>query len=114
MNTSNESAKIFEALSSTPRRLILSYLAETTLTSGQIAERFEMTRPALTKHLKLLENAGLVRSEKRGQYVHYSLSEQNLVNTLVNFAANFCPQGSPLKKESKRISEQKSASETDL
>jgi len=114
MNTSNESAKIFEALSSTPRRLILSYLAETTLTSGQIAERFEMTRPALTKHLKLLENAGLVRSEKRGQYVHYSLSEQNLVNTLVNFAANFCPQGSPLKKESKRISKQKSASETDL
>lgn len=70
-----------------------------------------MTRPALSKHLKLLESAGLVRSEKRGQYVYYSLSEQNLVNTLVNFAANFCPQGSPLKKESKRLSEEKAGSD---
>lgn len=111
MNSNNESAKVFEALSSTPRRLILSYLSETSLTSGQIAERFEMTRPALSKHLKLLESAGLVRSEKRGQYVYYSLSEQNLVNTLVNFAANFCPQGSPLKKESKRLSEEKAGSD---
>lgn len=103
MSDNNDSAKIFEALSSTPRRLILSYLSETSLTSGEIAERFDMSRPALTKHLKLLESAGLVRGEKRGQYVHYSLTEQNLVNTLVNFAANFCPQGSPLKKESKRL-----------
>lgn len=107
MSNHTESAKVFEALSSTPRRLILSYLSETSLTSGEIAERFEMSRPALTKHLKLLESAGLVSSEKRGQYVHYSLTEQNLVNTLVNFAANFCPQGSPLKKESKRLAKKR-------
>ena len=103
MSDSADSARVFEALSSTPRRLILSYLSEVSLTSGEIAERFSMSRPALSKHLKLLESAGLVRSEKHGQYVHYSLTEDNLVNTLVNFAANFCPQGSPLKKESKRI-----------
>ena len=41
---------------------------------------------------------------KQGQFVHYSITEDNLVNTLVNFTANFCPKGSPLKKESKRIS----------
>jgi ArsR family transcriptional regulator len=103
MSDSKKSAKIFEALSSTPRRLILSYLSETSLTSGEIAEKFDMSRPALTKHLKLLESAGLVESIKKGQYVHYSVTEDNLVNTLVNFAANFCPQGSPLKKESKRL-----------
>ena len=76
------------------------------MTSGEIAEKFDMSRPALTKHLKVLENAGLVEAQKQGQYVHYSITEDNLVNTLVNFAANFCPQGSPLKKESKRISEE--------
>lgn len=107
MNDSKQSAKVFEALSSTPRRLILSYLSETSLTSGEIAEKFEMSRPALTKHLKLLESAGLVDSVKKGQYVHYSVTEDNLVNTLVNFAANFCPQGSPLKKESKRLAQAK-------
>jgi len=104
MTESKDSAKIFEALSSTPRRLILSYLSEASLTSGQIAERFDMTRPALSKHLKILESAGLVEASKQGQFVHYSITEDNLVNTLVNFTANFCPKGSPLKKESKRIS----------
>jgi len=108
-----KSAKVFEALSSTPRRMILSYLSETSLTAGEIAERFDMSRPALSKHLKLLESAGLVESEKQGQFVHYSITGDNLVNTLVNFAADFCPVGSPLKKESKRISRQKKEGETD-
>jgi len=102
-----KSAKVFEALSSTPRRLILSYLSEASLTAGEIAERFDMSRPALSKHLKLLESAGLVESEKQGQYVHYSITGDNLVNTLVNYAADFCPKGSPLKKESKRIAKEK-------
>jgi len=107
MTDSKDSAKIFEALSSTPRRLILSYLSEASLTSGEIAERFEMSRPALSKHLKILENAGLVAADKQGQFVHYSITEDNLINTLLNFTANFCPQRSPLKKESKRISAQR-------
>lgn len=107
------SAKVFEALSSTPRRLILSYLSEATLTSGEIAERFDMSRPALSKHLKLLESAGLVQGVKQGQFVHYSLTEDNLVNTLVNYAANFCPKGSPLKEESRRIAETKKTEEKD-
>lgn len=103
----DSSAKVFEALSSTPRRQILSYLSSTALTSGEIADRFEMSKPALSKHLKILENAGLVQSEKRGQYVHYSIVEDNLVATLVNFTASFCPVGSPLKKESRRIAAEK-------
>lgn len=107
------SAKVFEALSSTPRRMILSYLSETSLTAGEIAEHFDMSRPALSKHLKLLESAGLVESEKHGQFVHYSITGDNLVNTLVNFAADFCPVGSPLKKESKRVAQQKKRQETD-
>lgn len=107
MAEKEDSAKVFEALSSTPRRQILSYLSSTEMTSGEIADRFEMSKPALSKHLKVLENAGLVKSDKRGQYVHYSIVEDNLVATLVNFTASFCPVGSPLKKESKRIAQEK-------
>ena len=70
---------VFEALGSTPRRKILSYLSEASLTAGEIAERFEMSKPALSKHLKVLENAGLVRGERRGQFVHYSLADQNMI-----------------------------------
>lgn len=95
--------KIFEALASTPRRKILAYLSEADLTSGEIAARFEMSKPAISKHLQILENAGLVSSEKRGQFVHYALVRENLVNTLNGFVQNVCPVSGPLKKESARI-----------
>jgi len=91
---------VFAALASTPRRKILAYLSETSLTAGEISERFEMSKPALSKHLRILEDAGLVASEKRGQFVHYSLADDNLLGTLHNLLATFCPVGGPLKKES--------------
>lgn len=95
--------KVFEALASTPRRKILAYLSETELTAGDIAGRFEMSKPAISKHLQILENAGLVTSEKRGQFVWYALVRENLVNTLNGFVQNVCPVSGPLKKESAKI-----------
>jgi len=46
------------------------------MTAGEIVQRFAgiMTQPAISKHLSILENAGLVRREKRGQDVHYELN----------------------------------------
>jgi len=95
--------KVFEALASTARRKILAYLAETELTAGEIASRFEMTKPAISKHLQILENAGLVHGEKRGQFVYYSLVRDSVVNTLNGFVSELCPVSRPLKKESARI-----------
>jgi ArsR family transcriptional regulator len=95
--------KIFEALASTPRRKILAYLSEVDLTAGEIAARFDMTKPSISKHLQVLENAGLVRSEKHGQFVHYSLVRDNLVNTLNGFVQHLCPISTPLKKESAQM-----------
>ncbi len=92
--------KIFEALASTPRRKILAYLAEVELTAGEIAARFDMSKPAISKHLQILENAGLVKSEKRGQFVHYSLVPDNLANALNSFVQRVCPVSTPLRRES--------------
>jgi ArsR family transcriptional regulator len=93
--------RVFEALASTPRRQILAYLSEASMTAGEIAERFDMSKPALSKHLKVLEHAGLVVYEKKGQFVHYSIADDNLTAKLHNLLATFCPVGSKLKKESK-------------
>jgi ArsR family transcriptional regulator len=101
---------VFAALASTPRRKILAYLAKTSLTAGEIAERFDMTKPSLSKHLKILENAGLIKGEKRGQFIHYSLVDDNLLGTLHNCLATFCPVGGPLKKESAALATKKNAS----
>jgi DNA-binding transcriptional ArsR family regulator len=95
--------KTFEALASTPRRKILAYLAEVDLTAGEIASRFEMSKPAISKHLQVLENAGLVSSQKQGQFVLYSLVRDNLINTLNSFVQNVCPVSAPLKRESARL-----------
>ena len=95
--------KIFEALASTPRRKILAYLAEVDLTAGEIASRFEMSKPAISKHLQVLENAGLVSSRKQGQFVFYALVRDNLINTLNGFVQNVCPVSAPLKRESAKL-----------
>ncbi|WP_209348070.1 metalloregulator ArsR/SmtB family transcription factor [Pontixanthobacter sp. CEM42] len=94
---------VFEALSSTVRRKILAYLSESELTAGEIAARFEISKPAVSQHLGVLENAGLVISEKRGQYVHYRIVQDNLVNTLNGFVQEVCPVSRPLKRESKAM-----------
>ncbi|EAQ30693.1 putative transcriptional regulator, ArsR family protein [Erythrobacter sp. NAP1] len=95
--------KVFEALASTVRRKILAYLSESELTAGQIAERFDISKPAVSQHLTVLQNAGLVESEKRGQYVHYRLVRENLTNTLNGYVQEVCPVSRPLKRESQAM-----------
>lgn len=92
--------RVFEALSSPVRRKILAYLAHADLTAGEIAARFEISKPAVSQHLSVLENAGLVTSEKKGQFVHYRLVADALANTLNGYVQEVCPVSRPLKKES--------------
>jgi len=93
--------RIFNALASTPRRQILAYLSKAELTTAELAERFGMTAPSMSRHLSVLENAGLVASERHGQRVLYRLVPDNLVNTLTGFAFEICPVAGPLKRESR-------------
>ena len=100
--------QVFEALSSQVRRKILAYLAHAELSAGEIAARFEISKPAVSQHLSILEGAGLVRSEKRGQFIYYSLMPDNLANTLNGYVQEVCPVSRPLKKESARLAQNKS------
>jgi DNA-binding transcriptional ArsR family regulator len=83
--------RIFEALASAPRRQILAYLSQAALTTSDLALRFGMSAPAISRHLSVLEHAGLVSSERRGQFVHYHLVRESLVDSLAGFAAEICP-----------------------
>ena len=95
--------KVFEALASTPRRQILAYLTEAELSTTELAERFAMTAPAISRHLSVLEQAELVSSERRGQFVFYKINSENLVNSLTGYAFELCPTGRPLKRESRAL-----------
>lgn len=95
--------RVFEALASSPRRQILAYLNAGELTAGEIGERFDFSKPALSNHLRILEEAGLVAREKRGQFVYFRLVPDRLANTLFAWAAEVCPVAGPLKREGKRL-----------
>lgn len=93
--------RIFDALSSTARRRILAYIADGPLTAGEIAKRFEMSQPAISKHLAILKAAGLVWSERAGQHVKYGMERDTLAGTLAGFLHEVCPPSRSLRKERK-------------
>ncbi len=64
---------VFRALADPTRRRILEYLREGDLNAGEIAERFDMTKPSISHHLSLLKQARLVQDARHGQNVVYSL-----------------------------------------
>lgn len=99
--------RVFEALSSTVRRKILAYLTHAELSAGDIAARFDISKPSVSQHLSVLEAAGLVTSEKRGQFVYYRLVADNLLNTLSEFAQEVCPVSRPLRRESAALAKKK-------
>lgn len=98
---------VFDALASTTRRKILAYLAEAELTAGEIASRFDMTKPSISKHLSILESAGLIRGQRDGQFIRYTLVRENLVNTLNGFVQEVCPISRPLKRESRTLKQKR-------
>jgi DNA-binding transcriptional ArsR family regulator len=64
----------FKALADKTRREILRLLRERDLTAGEIADRFEHTKPTISHHLNVLKQADLVQDVRRGQNIVYSLN----------------------------------------
>ena len=67
--------EVFEAISDPVRREILVALArEGTLSAGEIAGRFAISRPAVSRHLRVLRESGVVRDEVSGRRRIYRLT----------------------------------------
>ena len=93
---------VFKALSDPTRREILRLLSGGERTAGELASSFDMTKPSISKHLSILREAGLIREEKRGQFVIYSLAEDSLTNSLYGFLSQFCPEARKINRERQR------------
>lgn len=77
--------KVFKALGDETRREILRLLNERDMNAGEIASHFNMSKPAISKHLDILKDAELVSSEKRGQFLIYSINLSVLQEVLGGF-----------------------------
>jgi ArsR family transcriptional regulator, arsenate/arsenite/antimonite-responsive transcriptional repressor len=91
--------RIFDLLASAPRRRILAFLAQTALTTSELAARFPMSAPAVSRHLSLLERARLVSRERQGQRVLYRLERDTLLEALAGLASQV---DGPLRRAPRR------------
>ena len=66
--------EVFKAISDPSRRKVLKLLQAGSLTAGQLAEAFDITKGSLSHHFNVLKAADLVRCERRGQQIVYSLN----------------------------------------
>ena len=64
---------VFEAVSDPTRRRVLELLAERERTAGELASAFDVSRPAVSRHLRVLREVGLVRWRSEAQQRIYSL-----------------------------------------
>jgi ArsR family transcriptional regulator len=68
------SNKAFKALADPTRREILALLRQGEMTAGDLAEKFDMTKPSMSHHYAVLKDADLVTSRREGQQIWYGLN----------------------------------------
>ena len=71
---SSQQQSVFKALADPTRRAILKALQRGSETAGELAEAFPISRVSLSHHFNVLKAADLVRTERRGQHIVYSLN----------------------------------------
>ena len=80
-----ELTKVFKALSDSNRLKIFVILSERTLCVNALVNCFDLSQPAVSQHLRMLKEAGLIKAEKRGYWVHYSANKEKAQQVLKRF-----------------------------
>lgn len=73
---------LFKALNDETRRRIVELLKDKDMNAGEIADEFNISKPSISHHLDILKRADLIISEKKGQFIEYSLNTSILEDLL--------------------------------
>jgi DNA-binding transcriptional ArsR family regulator len=103
--SADEETNVFRALADATRRQILQDLREGELAAGQIAARFPISGPSISRHLGVLKVAGLVRERRDANKIYYSLVEDRLALCLTRFVSAVCPDQILLRRRRGRKGE---------
>ncbi len=85
---STQTLDAFQVIADPSRRQMLMMLSKNSMTINSIAENFNMSRPAISKHIKILDNAGFISITDIGRERHCILKEDGF-NELQNFINYF-------------------------
>jgi len=90
MDSSDQLDATFSALAHPARRAILARLAQGEATVNTLAEPFEMSLPAISKHIRVLENAGLIKRGRNAQFRPCTLNTRPLQD-IANWTDQYRP-----------------------
>ena len=88
---------IFKALNDPTRREIINLLKKGDLTAGEIADKFDMTKPSISHHLDILKQADLVLNLKKGQFIYYSLN-MTVLDEIIDWLTSINKKTKPNKR----------------
>jgi DNA-binding transcriptional ArsR family regulator len=100
--------EVFDAIAQPTRREILRLLARGELSAGAVASRFDVTQPAISQHLKVLREAGLVNERRDGTRRLYRVRAEGLTD-LHGFLAELLPAGLERLKQAAEEDERRGA-----
>jgi DNA-binding transcriptional ArsR family regulator len=89
---------VFRALADPTRRQILQDLSDRELTAGEIASRFTISGPSISRHLSILKSAGLVRERRDANRIFYALVQDRLAVCVGQFLSTVCPEQVVLRR----------------
>lgn len=105
---------VFRALADPTRRQILQDLRDGELSAGDIASRFTISAPSVSRHLTVLKSAGLVSERREANRIFYSLVEERLAVCVGQFLSAVCPEQVVLRQRRKRRATSESAENEEL
>lgn len=86
-----DDSPVFRALADPTRRQILQDLRDGELAAGEIASRFSISGPSVSRHLAVLKAAGLVRDRREANRILYALETDRLALVVGEFLSAVCP-----------------------
>jgi DNA-binding transcriptional ArsR family regulator len=104
---SDADAGVFRALADPTRRQILQDLQTGELSAGDIASRFTISGPSISRHLGVLKAAGLVRERRAANRIYYSLVEERLALCVGGFLSAVCPEQVVLRRRRRSRKEER-------
>ena len=99
-----ETARIFRALADPTRRQILLELKGGELSAGEIASRFDVSAPSISRHLTILKSADLLEERRQGNRILYRLEPERLAIALNDFLSKVCPTQILRRRRERRMS----------
>ena len=81
-------ARVFRAAGDEGRLRLLEHLSDGPRCVGELATTFDVPMPTISHQLRVLHDAGLVRRERDGKHIHYSIADQHVADLILNALAH--------------------------